>query len=280
MIFQVVSDVHLEFRSSSSVETVLRAPPGARNVVLIVAGDLATCGSDVEFAKVRKFMEWAAGKYAAIVYVPGNHEFYTVKDHRRNNMDVILRRIRVGLKDLPVHFLYNQMAVVLGVCIIGATMWTDFCGLPAAVVSETVHRMNDFTSIYVADPGAAAGSRRLRASDVCALHRHAVKCIARHITEAKKKDLPIVVVTHHKPTVGGVLVPGYEVDMTPRLLRPPVALWVHGHMHVHEDRRVGGVRVYANPMGYPHEAGVNYSSSLIRLTTTSSGSSRPAHQPA
>ncbi|OXH93504.1 metallophosphoesterase, partial [Burkholderia multivorans] len=45
---------------------------------------------------------------------------------------------------------------------------------------------------------------------------------------------------------------GFVTQMT-ELVRPPVALWVHGHTHTSFDYVVeGGTRVVCNPRGYIH----------------------------
>jgi Icc-related predicted phosphoesterase len=66
-----------------------------------------------------------------------------------------------------------------------------------------------------------------------------------------------VVVTHHLPHRLSIhrkyhdnaLNPAFASDLD-RLVRAPVALWIHGHTHESLDYLVNGARVVCNPRGY------------------------------
>jgi Icc-related predicted phosphoesterase len=64
-------------------------------------------------------------------------------------------------------------------------------------------------------------------------------------------------VTHHLPHRLSIhrkyeedgLNPAFTSDLD-RLVRPPVALWIHGHTHESFNYEVNGTQVVCNPRGY------------------------------
>ena len=79
------------------------------------------------------------------------------------------------------------------------------------------------------------------------------------IRETLSEDFPgsTVLVTHHLPHrrsihqkyLGSGLNPSFASDLSD-LVRPPVALWIHGHTHESCDYIEEGTRVVCNPRGY------------------------------
>jgi Icc-related predicted phosphoesterase len=96
-----------------------------------------------------------------------------------------------------------------------------------------------------------------------------VKWLERKLTEAF--DGPTVVVSHHLPHrqsihpkyQGNPLNPCFASDLA-RLVRAPVALWIHGHTHESMDYVVNGTRVVCNPRGYvPMEPNPSFDSMRV-----------------
>lgn len=80
-----------------------------------------------------------------------------------------------------------------------------------------------------------------------------------------------VVVTHHAPHRlsvppqydGDPLTPCYASHL-PELVRPPVDLWIHGHIHDSMDYDIEGTRVLVNPRGYkPPDENPAFEPSLV-----------------
>ncbi|WBR14737.1 Metallophosphoesterase [Pandoravirus kuranda] len=120
-------------------------------------------------------------------------------------------------------------------------------------------------------PTKATGTGRLTVDDTNALHAVAVEFIRQETADAAATgDQPVVVITHHAPSFKSIhkryatslLTCAFVTDLE-RLMKPPMALWVHGHTHTASDycvpcdptRPEGGpsVRVVNNPLGYAEE---------------------------
>lgn len=93
-----VSDLHADFRENrAALESA--GLSGHREDVLIVAGDIA----DGE-AVLRDTLEWLAGRFAEVFFVPGNHELW-VRGEGRDSMEkfhAVLRLCdQVGVRTQP-----------------------------------------------------------------------------------------------------------------------------------------------------------------------------------
>ena len=248
MKIRILSDLHLEFADW--------APPPVSAQVVVLAGDIHVGVAGIPWARNR-FAD------AAIVYVPGNHEFYG------SDMDTLLAELRRTARDYEVHLLDGDEAVIDGVRFLGATLWTDFGfdgrepGQIARAMALAQHGMVDYRTIRVRD------SELLSPQDTRAIHERQAAWLAARL--AMPFEGTTVVVTHHLPHrrsvhpkfEGDDLNPSF-VSHLPQLVREPVSLWVHGHTHESRDYAIGVTRVVCNPRGYlPHEPNAHFDPSLV-----------------
>jgi predicted phosphodiesterase len=234
MRIQLASDLHLEQVGAGAPPRGLIHPaPGAD--LLVLAGDIHNGVSGVE-----AFLSWPV----PVVYVAGNHEFY---DRSWEQTRTDLQR---ACKGTNVTVLDNAVVEVLGVRILGCTLWTDFrlTGAPLTQAMDAVERgLTDYRVIHTRQGP-------LRAQHTLADHESPRRWLQ---TEAARPFAgPTVVVTHHGPHplsihprfAGHPINPGFVSDLTPLLGHAD--LWLHGHTHDSFDYRIGRCRVVANPAGY------------------------------
>ena len=256
MKLQIVSDLHLEFWAHKQKFQFFE--PSAP--ILILAGDICCCGSDKDFSIFKRFIEEIAPRYAYIIMVSGNHEYYA--DGSTADIGQIDKKI-------TSHFVARNRAVKTGARLyylnnatlriqqgqqiyvfIGSTLWTD---IRPENYTQASQQMNDYRNILYE-------GRRITPADVGALFIRNRAYITRQINAVVKEaahsilKYKIIVATHHKPYVSQKtsLTFAYESDLTP-LFRPPVALWCYGHTHIADDSTQGKTRLYSNPKGYPHQ---------------------------
>jgi Icc-related predicted phosphoesterase len=253
----ILSDLHLEFG-------VFNVPKIDYDVV-ILAGDIFVPGS--------KAMRWARradtfGDTVSIVFVPGNHEFYS------GVLQTTQKEMALSAAACKVHLLAPGEAVIEGVRFLGCTLWTDFELPIQAKAGPTVDieramkiaklQLNDYSSIRWDETSEPADQsmvhvkprkRRLTPEDTRALHQRDRAWLAQKLAEPF--DGPTVVVTHHAPHRGS-LAPHYQanwlsgafVSELPGSFFDVPSLWVHGHIHESFDYQVGNCRVVCNPRGY------------------------------
>jgi len=226
----VLSDLHLEFSDF--------VPPPNDADLVILAGDIHTKCRGVEWAN-RTFER-------EVIYVCGNHEFYS------GHIDHTLRKMREAAAP-HVHVLENQVWIKNEIRFLVTTGWTDFTstGDKLAATMTCAALMNDFKVIR-----AKENFRRLRPADVIERNRVAFDFLKRELS--KPFNGKTVVVTHHCPVpeIGGEKHDGHlsaAYFNSWHALLPLVDVWIFGHTHRAVDWELGGCRIISNPRGYPGE---------------------------
>ena len=249
-----VSDLHVGYAANREIVTGLR--PESAADWLLVAGDVAERVADVE---------WALGllrqRFAKVVWTPGNHELWTMRDdpvqlrgeERYRHLVEVCRRLDVVTPEDPY------------------PVWTGTGG-PAVVVPLFVHYDYSFRP-----PGATTKEEGLElayksgvvCTDEAMLHPDPYPsadawCRAR-VAETEPRlaalDTPVVLVNHY-PLVR---------EPTNRLRYPEFAQWcgteltadwhvrfraaavVYGHLHIPRTTYHDGVRFDEVSIGYPRE---------------------------
>ena len=234
MRIHLLSDLHLEVSSYQPVITDAD--------VVILAGDVHTKARGVR---------WALDNFSgAVLYVPGNHEFYS------GHLTYTLVTMRSSARDGLVQVMNMHESVIGCVRFLGCTMWTDYAATGNAHLAGLHARtcMNDFRYIRT------ESFRRIVPND---LVKESLKARAWLRSKlAEPFDGKTVVITHHAPSLrsladspdGGTLLDAaYAVDCEDLMGGERVALWVHGHSHTAVDYDFKGTRVVCNPRGYPGE---------------------------
>ncbi|MBU2145866.1 MAG: metallophosphoesterase [Alphaproteobacteria bacterium] len=245
----VVSDLHLESRSLA-YRGGSTAIPNAD--VCVIAGDVMN-----GVASAVHWLGRTIAPHMPVIFVPGNHEFYT---------ESVLEGLewgRVAVAATPgVHLLDNDALILDGVRFLGATLWTDLrlgarnnhdAAWNAATAED---QLSDFRQIAWRRLPAYEAFTASRAQQ---LHKRSRAFLQRELSI--RFDGPTVVVTHHAPHPMSVhlryesqaLNSAFASDMADVIVAGRPELWVHGHTHDNADYVVGETRVLCNPGGYHSE---------------------------
>ena len=222
--FELISDLHLDMRRDP-MRMLRDIEPDSET--LVIAGDLCEARNlKPEWIRV------LADKYAVVLYVPGNHEFYGLTGDQ--TLDILYNAM------LDETYVLHENSISLdGISFAGATLW-----FPDDPVNWQFERMmSDFS--YIQD----------------------FKHWLYDAHERSKAWLPTtgtdVWITHHLPLWRSVH-PKYEGSNLNRFFvgdlsrelqamdNPPKVI-VHGHTHEDCDYMAGDTRVVCNPLGYPNE---------------------------
>ena len=230
MKVSVLSDLHLEF---SGIEL-----PKLEVDLVVLAGDIH---------KSDKGVRWANEAFSCdVLYVLGNHEFYT------GHFDRTIEKARDAASS-HVHVLENDSYTTEGIRFLGTTAWTDFSatGDVSAAMSMARVTMNDYRVIR-----ADRNYRRLRPYDVAARNRHAKDWLTTEL------DRPFagktVVISHHAP-IPEVCSSEHEGHVGASYFNAwhtivdKVDGWIFGHTHHSIDVELSGCRLVSNQKGYPGE---------------------------
>lgn len=247
MRIHVMSDIHFEHMLKEhgdhffgGLEKHLKKDPAQ---VLVLAGDICQIGQHEYFWMAR--IARLCGMYHRVIYVPGNHEYYKTSFRE---VDRFFESIE-GSPNFANFINLDAGSYTYGTQrFIGNTMWFPDRDAPGL----TKQLMGDF--LLIGSPASPFEP------EVYERHEDFRSRVLGRMT---KND---VVVTHHTPLKGSIH-PYYEgsrinqffcADIESQLKEETLPkLWIHGHTHHPFDyiHTLGQskMRVYCNPLGYPHE---------------------------
>jgi len=254
---QILSDLHLEHRTGH-VEYEEFLKPSAD--VLALLGDI---GSPYD-PKLSHFLDWCSSRFKHVLYVPGNHEYYSPSG---DSYDYIHTKLRLMCQQFPnVHLLDNKTFEVDDVVFVGSTLWSD---IPVSKDAFLTSYMNDFRMIFVSpnQPMMPHHSRVEFSKNKAFLEQ----TISRLNGSGKK----IVVLTHHAPSFEGTSAPqhassdsrfAFASKLSCNHALGAIRLWGCGHTHYNFHHSLEGYELISNQIGYGKKAVAGYNRELsIRL---------------
>lgn len=258
MKLRLYSDLHREFDGWDVPK--LKDRKKEKNYVAVLAGDIGVARRNGTWSP---FIFEMAERHKAVIYVPGNHEYYG------DTFDRAWEKItgEIGDWDNPdnLYFMNGDNAVTIdGVRFIGATLWTDFelYGNADLSMYTAATYMNDYRVIgrvAETDDDEYVWRGKLRPADTRAMHYVHKEFIDNELYQAKRDGLKTMVITHHGPTrqsiaehfAGSDLNPAYASDLSALIRERAPDVWVHGHTHHSAKYWEGKTLVMTNPKGYP-----------------------------
>jgi Icc-related predicted phosphoesterase len=244
---QVVSDLHIEYKNDEIPDPLKYITPVAN--ILVLAGDI---GSFYKINQLKGFLERLCPLFDVVLYVPGNHEYYTVHDCEKLSMTKLIRMLYDIENDIKNLFILNQSSVTIGdICITGCTLWSKaLVTLPKFIVR--IHGIND--EIYDKK------------------HQTDVRYINKMIDYCKDNNLKLVVVTHYCPTYQIVserrkkdrYISLYTSELDHLLYKDKIDTWICGHIHENFNTVTqGGTKIVGNQLGKPRDKIMDYRKDLI-----------------
>ena len=245
MKLHIISDLHSEFEDFEYVKT------GSDLVVLAGDTNLKTKGA-----------LWALDtiKDKPVVYILGNHEYYGAAYPK------LVHSLKELCEGTNIHVLENDSFTYQGVNIIGCTLWTDFelFGDPRIYGYECQQIMTDYRKIRLSPKYS-----KLRSIDVAAIHKRSLSWLESELQ--KSAGSKAVVISHHAPSPASLPLErasetssaAYASQLEYIMEKYSPSLWVHGHIHISSDYKVGLCRVVCNPRGYPDERNPNFKPDLV-----------------
>lgn len=239
---QILSDIHLEtYKIVPSIEEFLI--PSAPYLLLV--GDI--CNID-KIDILQKFLTECSLLFEEVLYVLGNHEFYT-EDSSKTFEESLSQVLAL---DVPkVHILHRSSVVIGDVCIIGCPLWTYY---PDVLPVYRV-RIKDITS-----------------SEYNNRFKEDLLFLEQGIAYSKQNGLKTLIATHYPPSYsvsgdeplrGGKYKSLYYNNLDYLVTREKVHTWVFGHVHQNRDFMKNGTRLVGNQKGKKEENIVGFSHKKI-----------------
>ncbi len=219
------SDIHLEFGPVNTPENDAE--------IIIAAGDIGIFNQGVDWLKTLK---------KPVIYVAGNHEFYT------HQYQETLKMLRDECAGTRIHFLENNVFTFQGIRFIGCSLWTDLFIEGDDKAKALGKTLNDFRRITFKDEA-------FNQESFSNLHYRSKSWLEKEL--AQPFDGKTVVVTHHAPTEwswndssNALKKLAYCNDLKYLFHEFEIDAWFHGHIHSPGDYRIAGARILSNPRGY------------------------------
>ena len=226
MFVQLASDLHLEKGKNFNGSDFIKPSSD----VLVLAGDIV---SMYKFEDAKRFFSSISLYFKLIIYVAGNHEFYTVPGIKELSFETLNKRLK-SLEQIfdNVYVLNEELLQVDNYLFIGAPLWSySRKNLPEYVSIHGVdtHKYND-------------------------MNRKQKAFVKESIFQAKQQELKPIVVTHYSPS---------KLCMTPRKLKYIHSdlyynnmdylfrhdlVWIYGHTGVNKHIQVNDTVLVSNQM--------------------------------
>ena len=260
-----ISDIHVDFLEARGGKHPLRAD-GIQALFPQIESDgedqvVCACGDVGEGLLGCVYLQRLLSMYPKlhVVYVPGNHEFYS------HNYDRLIEQFklvnRTGERLHVLDGIYDVIAIVNDVAFVGGTLWTNFNNNDDSAKFAAGRSMNDFKAITSGFKNANLFSpaRVVQEHHIC---RNNIKF---GLTKVARQFEKRVVLTHHKPYLDEVqqdlVTFAYESDAINHVLADDDSIapqyWFYGHTHKSDYKRFPTtnkiVEIVANPVGYPTE---------------------------
>lgn len=226
--FQILSDIHIEYFKEDDIDIKNFIIPYAP--YLILAGDI---GRGHRYNQLQNFLKKLSIHFKYIFYVLGNQEFYTVKNIKNRNMNIILNDIKNIQKNINNLFILNRNSFLIGdICITGCTLWSQLqMNVPFYVKIPNINK-NKYNNMFKKD----------------------LNYIKSMIQLCKNQNYKLLVISHHCPILiysrNNLYDSLYMTDLSYLLKKENIHTWVCGHIHKNFDFYTqGGTRVISNQRG-------------------------------
>ena len=234
--FQIASDLHIEI-SVENLDPADSITPTAD--ILILAGDI---GSLYKMEQLQCFLGKISLMFQAVLYIPGNHEFYTIPDTQPLSYKALEKRLQsleLSIKNLHI---LNRGSVRIGdICIAGCTLWSN----PQCTVPPFIVRIPEFNTVTYTQR-----------------HKKDLRYIEKMIKYCHKEKYKLLIVTHHPPSYQALqgakkkkqFMSLYASDLDDLLDKKNALVWVCGHTHKNIDVTTEkGCRLVSNQKGKPKD---------------------------
>jgi predicted phosphohydrolase len=246
--FQIVSDLHIEYNTNEVPDPLSLITPSAD--ILILAGDI---GSFYQYNQLETFLINLCKHFKVVLYVPGNHEYYSMKGYPTLKMKNLLNNFLKMETTINNLYVLNRSSVEIDdVCIVGCTLWSN----TDVVIPKFIVRIPDMnTKVY----------KQKYDGDLVYIKKMIKYC--------KTKNKKLMVVTHHCPSYSVITsnkklkdkyISLYASHLDHLLQDDMVHTWVSGHIHINFDFITdGGTHLVGNQRGKPKDKITDYKMNMV-----------------
>jgi len=237
---QVASDLHLEYNKCENYNDIIT--PTAP--ILVLAGDI---GNLYEYKKLLDFLTWCCDEFVAVLYVPGNHEFYrsyNLPIQEKYELDFTLKKIENQLPNL--YILSRKCIRINDMYFAGCTLWSHFTHkyLPKFIVRIKGFNKYIYNKEHFKDLKWIETVLKLNKKVVIITHYPPI-----HINKLQKND-------KYKSLYGNNLEKLIQKN-------EHIQVWICGHVHKNFDFNIHKTRIVSNQFGKPRDAIEDFAKNFV-----------------
>jgi len=242
---QYISDLHLEMYPNGDYWAENKIEPVAD--ILVLAGDISKL-SKIHYSN--PFFDQVSKDFKQVFWVPGNHEYYDLTDLNLLNKESLDIDIRDNVK-----IVNNKSINYDGINFIFSTFWSE---IPISYARNVTRGMMCFRKIKYL--GNHFEAKYIDFGKYNRLHQDSVYFLKNALADIDNED-PIVVVTHHAPTIyvvsdefkASTIRHGFYSEQMPLIKSSRfIDYWIYGHTHRNVDFELDGTQIVSNQQGYVH----------------------------
>ena len=248
LTIQIASDLHIEYKNDLIPDPLDYITPSAD--VLVLAGDI---GSFYKIEQLIGFLESLCSYFQVVIYVPGNHEWYTVPGREPLSWETLKKRMNHLQNKIPNLKILNSSSIIIGdICFAGCTLWSK----PDGQIPSFIVRIHE-----------------VRTKEYNSKHMEELEYLKNMMLFCQKNSYKLVVITHYPPTkkvLEGACAKKrkfhsiYASDLDYLLNVSLVQLWICGHVHKNFDFISDlGCRVVGNQKGKEKDRILDYKSNFL-----------------
>lgn len=238
LTFQIASDLHIECNTQNYLDPLSFITPVSD--ILILAGDI---GSFYKLNQLKTFLIDLCIHFKIVLYIPGNHEYYTQNCYKKERMDILFFNFKTIKDHIDNLYILNRSSVQIeDVCIVGCTLWSE----PKIEVPKFIVRIEEMNT-----------------ENYHETHKDDLYYIKTMIKYCKRKEKKLLIVTHYPPTYSVITklhkkkdkyISLYANNLDYLLNKNNLHTWIAGHIHTNFDLITeGGVRLVSNQLGKPKD---------------------------
>lgn len=245
MSFDLISDLHIHWTIQFNDDFFNPSAP-----VLAILGDV--CDSH-QFPAALSLIEKFSEKWDHVLYVLGNHEFYSATLSEEYISRLKIRTGYIG----NFHILERDAIAIEDTLFLGCTLWSNMMNNNPNSWLECFSSLNDYQFIRCDKNGKSVN---MTPGDSIEWFDKSFRWLEYTLDELTHDK--IVVLTHHAPSFqsiarrfkGSFSNGGFANDLDEFIMdRPKIKVWAHGHCHNSSDYNIGSTRIITNPLGYSGE---------------------------
>lgn len=237
---QIASDLHLEYNKIDAYNDIIK--PSAP--ILVLAGDI---GNLYEYEKLKHFLQWCCDNFVAVVFIPGNHEFYTpykTVSVYKYELEFILHKINSLIPNL--YILSRGCIEINNIYFIGCTLWTNFREkyLPKYIVKIKDYNKYKYNKEHFKDIKYIQRALKLKKKCIIITHHPPIN----HVQNPKKKNFKSLYYNNFENLIKQ---------------NPHILTWICGHTHKNFDIVINKTRIVTNQFGKPQDNITDYKDDFV-----------------